>query len=275
MWSRINRKANMLNFGQVYLPSIRNSMKFWKILSFSLLSWLFSCTHQDPNQFAQTVIDGAITRHGGKNFEQFIAEFDFRDKHYLVQRNGGKYRYERSFKDSTGNETRDVVTNETTVRYLNGQKANVPDSMLTKYRNSVNSIAYFALLPQPLNDASVIKQYLGEVQINQQPYFKLKITFKKEGGGKDFDDEFVYWIHRKDYTLDYFAYLFHVDGGGMRFRQAINPQEKSGIRFQDYINYEPILPSAKLEELDIWFVKGRLKELSRIENKNLKVSTLH
>lgn len=234
--------------------------------------WLSSCQKQTAEQFAQTLINNAIATHGGAKYDKFKAEFDFRDRHYIVERNAGKYQYERLFKDSTGATFRDVIANDSTIRYRNGLRAEVPDSMLKKYRNSVNSVAYFALLPQPLNDPAAHKTFIGEATIKKQQYYKIKVTFNKEGGGKDFDDVFVYWIHQQNYTMDYFAYLFKVDGGGIRFREAINPQVIKGLRFQDYVNWEPKSPQVKLEETDRLFEKGQLKELSKIENKHLVVN---
>ncbi len=87
------------------------------------------------------------------------------------------------------------------------------------YSNSVNSVAYFALLPFRLNDAAVNKRYIGTSEIKGEPYFEIEVTFQQKGGGKDHDDVFIYWIHQQHFTMDYLAYSFIVDGGGTRFRK--------------------------------------------------------
>ncbi len=215
---------------------------------------------------AQEIVDKAIQKHGGKKYEQLNIQFDFRDRTYKVVRNKGMFSYRRLFKDSTGNSIVDILTNVGFERLQNNQPVSLPEERQKAFTNSINSVVYFALLPYGLNDKSVMKKYLGEVTIKGQTYHKVKVTFKKEGGGKDFDDEFIYWFHRDKKTLDYLAYLFHVDGGGLRFRAAYNPRKVGGILLLDYENYEPSSKDATLDILDKMYENDELKLLSKIEN---------
>ncbi|GAB2795345.1 hypothetical protein GCM10027275_45620 [Rhabdobacter roseus] len=229
-----------------------------------------------PSNPAQRVVDQAIEAHGGRAYDRLTMEFDFRDKHYIVQKNGGAFRYERVQTDSTGAEIKDILTNTEAYRTRNGQRQNVPDTTMDKYKYSVNSVAYFVLLPQPLNDPAVQKEYLGEVTIKGKPYHKIKVTFGAEGGGKDHDDVFVYWFGRDDSSLDYLAYLYYVDETGLRFREVINRQKVGGIVVQDYRNYAPADSALAVREenllkLDALFEAGQLKVLSTIEKKNVRV----
>ena len=59
-----------------------------------------------------------------------------------------------------------------------------------------------------------------------------------------------------------------MSGGGVRFRSAYNSRKVGGIIFQDYINFKAAVgtPLANLPKL---FEQGKLKELSRIETKNV------
>jgi superfamily I DNA/RNA helicase len=250
-------------------------MRYLSPLIFWCLLLLVACQPSDP---AQSAVDEAIAYHGGNAYDTFRMEFDFRDKHYVVERQQGTFRYERHQSDSTGAALLDVYTNDSTYRSLNGQRQNLPDTTLAKYQNSVNSVAYFVLLPQPLNDAAVRKEYLGEATIKGKTYHKVLVTFAPESGGKDFSDEFVYWFDTTDHSLDYLAYLYHTDDTGLRFREAYNPLRVEGILVQDYVNYAPAEPAMavtreNLVKLDQLFEAGQLKELSRIENKNVKVSS--
>ena len=220
---------------------------------------------------AQAIIDKAIAAHGGKEYEQLAVVFDFRDRHYTAARLNGKYTYTRSFTDSTG-QVKDVLTNNGFTRTINGQVKQLPDERVKAFTSSVNSVIYFALLPFGLNDPAVKKELLGTVTIKQKPYYKIKVGFNQEGGGTDFQDEFLYYIHQKTATMDYLAYTYATEGGGIRFREAINPRTVNGILFQDYINYEPV------GTIDFWqieklFDAGKLKEFSRIELQNLRVSS--
>ncbi|MFZ5971607.1 MAG: DUF6503 family protein [Bacteroidota bacterium] len=218
----------------------------------------------------QKIVDKAIEVHGGELFLNSTVEFDFRDRHYVAFRNGGTYRYERIWRDSTGS-YRDVLSNDGFYREVEGAKVDLPDSMAAKYTRSVNSVVYFALLPYGLNDAAVRKKWLGETTLKDQPYYKIEVTFAEEGGGEDHTDVFHYWIHQEKFTVDYLAYLYHTDGGGIRFREAINPRNINGMLLQDYINYEPPSKSASLDEMEELFRQGSLKELSRIALENISV----
>ncbi|MDH5476541.1 MAG: hypothetical protein OEX22_12665 [Cyclobacteriaceae bacterium] len=248
-------------------------MKLTKLLVVTSLI-VVSCSTSNKNEgSAEQVINKAIEVAGGALFENTTIKFDFREKHYQYTRNGGTYQYERIFTDSL-NVIRDVLNNEGFERFINDTVASVtPDSMKVKYANSVNSVLYFALLPYGLNDDAVIKTYLGESMVKDKWYHKIKITFKKEGGGKDHEDVFVYWVEKENFTVDYFAYTYNTDGGGARFRSAFNPRNINGIRIVDYINYKPTNNQYSVEAFDEAFQKNELTELSRIETENVKVET--
>jgi len=218
----------------------------------------------------QKIIDKAIAAAGGEKYLNSIIEFDFRDRHYRAERNGGTFSYERIFKDGDSM-VHDFVTNNGFERKINDQLAEVADTMKTKYTSSVNSVIYFALLPYALNDPAVIKSFLGETSLEQKEYYKVKITFKPQGGGEDFEDTFIYWINKKDFTIGYMAYSYEeTDGIGLRFRQAYNPRTVNGILFLDYINLKP-KTETQISDLEDLFKKGELEELSKIELVNIQV----
>ncbi len=260
---------------------------FHKLIKSLPLLAFWACTGEKPQQAAalpsspapveskaQEIISAAIEKHGGKRFANSIVKFTFRDRNYKATRKAGSFEYERAFVDSTGAQIQDILTNVGFVRKINGQVVNLDSLQRSNYANSVNSVLYFALLPYFLNDAAVIKEYLGEVTIKKQPYHKIKVTFRQEGGGKDHEDEYIYWIHRDEYTMDYLAYNYQTDGGGARFREAYNVQLINGIRFADYVNYKPKTATMAIETFDHLFETGGLEALSKIENQNIEVILL-
>lgn len=218
----------------------------------------------------QKIIDKAIAASGGDKYLNATIEFDFRDRHYVSTRKGGLYTYERITKDSA-NTTHDFLSNDGFKREINGTAVEVVDSMKVKYTSSVNSVIYFALLPYGLNDASVRKKFLGETQLEGKEQYAVEISFGEEGGGEDFEDVFIYWINKKDFTIDYLAYSFD-EGKGLeyRFRKAYNPRKVNGITFFDYINYQSITDT-KITGLEDLYKESKLKELSKIELLNIKV----
>ncbi|MFT4697181.1 MAG: hypothetical protein ACI9SJ_000297 [Flavobacteriaceae bacterium] len=244
-------------------------MKYFFFLLILTLS--FSCKQEKKVESAQNIIDMAINKACNEYCENAIIDFTFRDRCYVSTRKEAYYKFERITNDSTG-VTRDILSNKGFQRFKNDTLLTVVDSMAVKYGNSVNSVHYFAQLPYGLNDAAVIKEMLGESTINNEPYYEIGVHFKKEGGGTDYDDTFVYWIHKENYTVDYLAYQYSVNGGGIRFREAYNVRIIEGIRFVDYNNYKPESLETPLTNLDELFQKGKLKLLSKIENESIGVS---
>lgn len=191
-----------------------------------------SCTSEKEIS-SQYIVDKAIEVAGGEQFLNSEIAFTFRDYQYTSERGAFGYELTRSFiKDSL--QVNDRIRNGKFTRFIDQERQSLLDSVALKYYNSVNSVHYFAYLPQGLNDKAVQKELLGEVVLKGEPYYKVRVTFAQEGGGNDYEDVFIYWFHKQKFTMDYLAYEFHVDGGGMRFREAVNPRFISGIRFADY-----------------------------------------
>lgn len=236
--------------------------------AFLILLLFTACSRPDE---AQQVVDTAMDRHGSTLLENASLSFDFRDRHYTYSRQGGEYRYTREFSDSTGQAVQDVLTNEGFSRFINGQEVALPEERKRAFSNSVNSVIYFALLPWGLNDPAVHKEWLGKTEVEGTPYNLVKVSFTEEGGGEDHEDQFLYWFNATTQTLDYLAYSYKTEGGGVRFRKAVNPREIEGILFMDYINYKPASDTVSLEALEELFKKNELEVLSEIELENIQV----
>ncbi|NJN25877.1 MAG: hypothetical protein HC819_07870 [Cyclobacteriaceae bacterium] len=216
------------------------------------------------------IVDKALALHGGSLYENSVIDFDFRGRHYTLERDDGLFRYHRIFLDSTG-QYHDVLSNSGFERTLNGRKVPLTPEWEGKYSNSINSVAYFALLPFGLNDAAVNKAYLGEESIKGQNYYKIRVTFDQQGGGQDHEDVFVYWFRADTYRMDYLAYSYQTEEGGMRFRKAVNQREVGGIRFADYINYAAEKGNWNVEALASGFEQNELEQLSEIKLENVEV----
>ena len=166
---------------------------------------------------------------------------------------------------------RDILENDGFHREVNGETVPLSEEWQGRYARSVNSVIYFALLPFPLNDSAVKKRYLGTEAIRGKSYHKIEVTFHQEKGGRDFDDVFIYWIHQEKHTMDYLAYEFHVDGGGLRFREAFNQRRVDGILFADFHNFKGDKSALAVSDLANAFVKGKLEKASEIVLENIKV----
>ncbi len=237
-----------------------------------ILFGLISCKQNVATKIsAQHIVDKSIEISGGELYKTSDISFDFRDRKYILERIDGKKILKRIQKNDTLNLV-DVKTAQGFERYVDGKVAQIPDTLVNSYANSINSVHYFAYLPYGLNDQAVIKEYLDEVVIKDKTYHKIKVTFSQENGGDDFDDVYIYWFNTKTYKPDYLAYEFHVNDGGLRFREAFNERTVNGIRFVDYLNLEPINDNQSIYGIDSLFEKGELEVLSKIELKNITVN---
>jgi hypothetical protein len=221
------------------------------------------------------VLNKAFDFHGADLHRQSATTFRFREMEYKNVQLNGRYQMERIFTDSVGQLTRDVVDNNGFTRYIDGAVAEVADDKAAAYTESVNSVIYFTRLPYGLKDDAVIYEDYGIDTIKSVPHQQIGVKFKQEGGGVDFEDSFVYWFATDTGKLNYLAYRFKTNEGGIRFREAINDKRIEGILFQDYINYKPTDLEAAyavpLHQMDDFLEAGKLKELSRIENEEVKV----
>lgn len=244
----------------------------------ALLLGLFSCGSDTPADQTKTesppskseeLINQAIEAHGGELYETAHYQFTFRDKVFTFKNNGQEYVYTSEHQTDQGWQ-KDYFENGEFERKVGGTPINLSTEAMDSYGETLNSVIYFATLPHKLSDASVNSKHKGQTTINEINYEQVLVTFSQEGGGEDFDDEYVYWINSETNKVDYFAYNYQVNGGGVRFRAAFNSRKVDGIVFQDYINYSaavgtPLLELAKLYEED------KLVEVSRIELVDVKV----
>ncbi|WP_236002792.1 DUF6503 family protein [Luteirhabdus pelagi] len=236
-----------------------------------VIAFLFSCEEEKKQPTVDEIIATAIAEACSGNCEDATITFSFRDKDYRSERSNGRFQLERLFIDSIGR-VRDVLNNEGFTRYVNDSVVTLVDSSERIFGDAVNSVHYFAQLPFGLNAGAAKKKLLGKDTIKGKPYYEIQVTFAEEGGGTDFEDEFLYWIHTEDFTVDYLAYRYHTEGGGIRFREAYNPRIIEGIRFVDYRNYKTDSLFIPLQQLDEKFEKGALPLLSTIETENVTVS---
>jgi len=244
-------------------------MKKSFLILLPLLIW--SCAVKESEYNAQQIVDKAITVAGGELYNTSDISFTFRDRKYEVS-HGSKKRTLKRILITDTSKVVDIKTGNKFQRFINDTLVfDLPDSLATIYGNSVNSVHYFAYLPFGLNDPAVNKKLVGEVTLKGADYYKLKVTFSEEGGGDDFDDTYVYWINKATWKPDYLAYEFHVNGGGMRFREAYNERYVNGIRFVDYKNYKPIQKGSILT-IDSLYNANELELLSKIKLQNIIVT---
>lgn len=251
------------------------------VIVFSFI-FLGSCTeksndekHESNTETVQLsaiqIIDSVYKTHGSEKLKTMNVAFDFRKHSYSLKKTKDGTVMSRITVDTSKRTIKDVWSGSSLIRTIDTEEVIIDSLKESAYMNSINSVFYFAFLPKALKDPAVNLELLDEITIKDKDYYKIKVTFSEEGGGEDHHDIFVYWFDKGDFSMDYLAYEYFTEGGGIRFREAINTSEVEGIVFQDYINYKPKMDDIKLENTDQMFENGNLKEVSRIKLENVKV----
>ncbi len=245
------------------------------LLSLAFGLTLYSCQPNPPAAAEQdlpqmspedSIVGRAIAHHYGDYYADANVSFVFREKQYTIRQQGGVFAYARTWSDTT-----DLVTNDGILRLVGDREMALTEKQKAAYTEAVNSVRYFFMLPYGLNDPAVQKEYLGQQDIKEKLYDVLRVTFAAEGGGVDHDDVYYYYFHAEEGKLDYLAYSFTVNGGGVRFRAATNERRVGGKLVQDYINYKPEAADTPVGELAEHYAADKLVELSRIENTNIRM----
>jgi len=216
---------------------------------------------------AEALLQQAVISHGGRLYDHAHYQFVFRNKVFTFKNGDHGYVYTAS-QDKDGQVIVDNLENGTISRSIDGVKQTLTDKEKRQHTESLNSVIYFATLPHKLLDPAVNLRIVGETTIKDKSYDILEVTFDEEGGGEDFDDQFHYWINKADHTIDYIAYNYITNGGGVRFRSAYNRRVVDGIIFQDYVNYKTEI-GTPLIDLPKLYEKGELNELSKIETEEV------
>ncbi len=216
---------------------------------------------------SQKIIAATIEAHGGELYRKANYAFVFRGNTYQFKNDGNNYEYARiAVKgDST---IHDILINGDLTRTINGQLTELTEKEVSEISEGINSVIYFATLPYKLSDNSVNSKYIETIFIKEKEYDVIEVTFDQEGGGKDFDDEYYYWINKDSKKIDYLAYNYAVNGGGVRFRSAYNVRVVDGITFQDYVNYKAEV-GTPLKDLPALFEADSLVEVSRIDTEKV------
>ena len=244
-----------------------------KAILFLSIILFFGCKSEKQELTAEQIVDKAIEAAGGSKYENAQISFRFRDYEYESSRKNGDYSLKRSFRDSLGRNVEDELTNAEFTRKINDSVVQLSASLSGVYSNSVNSVHYFFQLPFGLNSEAVIKEKSGKDSIASKEYHKIKVTFRQEGGGTDYEDTYMYWIGTEDFLVDFLAYNYETNDGGVRFRKAINPRVINGIRVVDYENYKYSDKEIELSKLDSLYEAGKLEKVSEIINENVNISS--
>lgn len=226
-----------------------------------------------PQKTAQEIIDESLKKSGIEQLKSAELSFEFRGNQFKAIRKNGAFNLQRTSQNS-GNTILDRLSNEGFVRTVNDSLVTLTEKKSNSLANAVNSVHYFSVLPLGLNDAAVHKKLLGEEEIKGTSYYKVAVSFSEEGGGDDFDDQFLYWFDTESYQLKYLAYAYHTNGGGMRFRAVKSVTDTEGIQLANYDNYKPMNKEQRFDMLAEAFEAGTLEKVSEIILERIEIRRL-
>ncbi|WP_263787410.1 DUF6503 family protein [Salinibacter grassmerensis] len=254
-------------------------MRMFSFLSAAVLVILLgACSAPESPPSAEAVIDSARAAHGASVLDQALVTFNFRGDAYRVRQDGGSFHYRRAYTDSLGRSVVEGLTNNGHYRVVEGDTVSLSPSERGAVETTVNSVAYFALLPEPLGDPAVQPTYSGRDTIDGVPYHRVDVTFQQEGGGSDWQDVFVYWFRTDTHAMDYLAYAFGQGPGeeaGTRFREAHNVRRRTGVRVADYHNYTAdTLTADQMARYPALLESDALELVSEIEIDSVQVRPL-
>ena len=253
-------------------------MRTFLALCATVLLLAGGCQSPDPTPSAAAVIDSARAAQGAPVLDEAVVTFDFRGDDFRVRQDGGPFHYRRSYADSLGRPVTEGLTNDGIYRVVEGDTVSLSSSERDAVETTVNSVTYFALLPEPLGDSAVQPTYSGRDTIDGVPYHRVKGTFRQEGGGRDWEDVFMYWFRTDTYAMDYLAYAFGQgpdEEPGTRLREAYNVRRVNGVRMADYRNYTvDTLSADQMEEYSDLWARDAARLVSRIELDSVQVRPL-
>ena len=212
---------------------------------------------------------GEIYRHSETSLELCSGSGCYR---MTVRTDGGLYRHE-----VTGpyrGRTRTVrADNDSVSVSRDGEPLIVLDQARQALRDWATARIYFAFLPYRLDDPTVIQEDLGIEEWEGRRLHKVKITFEP-GSSTDAEDEYLYWFDPETARLEQLAYSFQGRPGGLRFRRLGNYRRVGGILFFDQQNLGVEGPDLSVDQIDAAFVRERMREVSRVEVREITVRPL-
>lgn len=218
---------------------------------------------------ASDIIQKAIDASGKQKVEDHRIVFEFRDKTYISEGICGRFKFTRI---DTSRQVKDVFFKDSLRRSVKGKAVRLADTTATAIKSSINSVNYFVHLPYRLKDPAVKAKRLADDTIADTPYYQLEINFRKASGGEDHQDIYRYWFDKKDHGMDYLAYKFFTNDGGMRFRVKKAESKMNDIVFQDYDNLKPKVDSLSFDNISEAYEKGQLEKVSEIITQPVSVA---
>ncbi len=222
------------------------------------------------------IVDRAIEHHGGEIYRHSETELDLCSKsgcfHVVARMDGDEWAYTVSGK-SRGSHQEVISTHDRLTVWRDGSEVPVAADREQGFRDWAMARVYFCFLPFRLNDPSVLKQDLGLVDWDGRSLHKVKVTFEA-GSSTDAGDQYMYWFDPETARLEYLAYSYDDNGGGLRFRRAVRHRRIGGLLFFDQENFGADGPGLSVDMIDAAFVRDSMRHVSTVRLEEIQVQPL-
>lgn len=247
------------------------------ILRLCLLSWFLALAPIAAQAAAPTsrvaIVDRAIEHHGGEIYRHSETKLELCSKSgcfkVAATVDGERWVFTVSGK-SESSQLRVTSSNDSLIVERDGMEEAVAADRRQRFRDWAMARVYFCFLPYRLNDPSVYKQDLGLVDWDGRQLHKVKVTFEA-GSSTDATDEYMYWFDPETARLEYLAYSYDDNGGGLRFRRAINHRRVGEILFFDQENFGVNGGGLSVDAIDAAYVRDAMRHISTVRLEGIKV----
>ncbi len=227
------------------------------------------------------IVSRAIEHHGGDVYRHSETELDLCSKsgcfHVVARVDGDRFAFTVSGQ-SGGAQLEVRSSNDALEVSKDGAPLAVDANQEQKYRDWAMARVYFCFLPYRLDDPSVRQQDLGLVDWQGRRLHKVKVTFEA-GTSTDAGDEYVYWFDPESARLEYLAYSYDDNGGGLRFRRSVRHRRIGGLLFFDQENYgvdggSADGPGLSVDSIDDAYARDRMRHVSTVRLESIEVRLL-
>ncbi len=227
-----------------------------------------------PHRLA--IVEKAIEHHGGDLYRHSETELDVCSKsgcfHLTARVDGDRWAYTVAGK--SGDSRRRVISAHDGLQvWKNGEIEAVEAGEEQRYRDWAMARVYFCFLPFRLGDESVYQRDLGLVDWDGRRLHKVKVTFEP-GTSSAAGDEYLYWFDPESARLEYFAYSYDDNGGGLRFRRAVRHRRIGGLLFFDQENHGADGLGLSVDEIDADYVRDSMRHVSTVRLDPIRVEPL-
>ena len=252
------------------------SLLFWHSVIMLSLPCAAALGTAAPEPVRLEIVDRAIEHHGGEIYRSNSATLDVCSKSGCFHLETRAYR--DGFHYTVSGRSRDAElevasSGEGLTVSKDGKPLVLGPGDDQRYRDWAMARIYFCFLPYRLNDPGVHKKDLGLVDWDGRRLHRVKVTFEPESS-TDATDQYIYWFDPESARLEYFAYSYDDNGGGLRFRRTVNHRRVGGVLFFDQENFGVEGPGLSVDAIDPAYVREKMRHISTVRLKEIHLRAL-